>query len=43
MVVVALDGVEEEVGALDAGANNSWIRETRSALVPVASKLKREQ
>ena len=43
VIVVALDGVEEVVGALDAGANNGWIRETRSALVPVASKPKREQ
>ena len=42
-VDVALDDVEEVVGALDAGANNGWIRATRSALVPVASKPRREQ
>ena len=42
-VDVALDDVEEVVGALDAGANNGWIRATRSALVPVASKPRRKQ
>ena len=42
MVVVTLDDGEEGVGALDTGANNSWIRGIRSALVPVASKPKQE-
>ena len=42
-MIIVLDDVKEVVGALNAGANSSWIRATRSALVPVASKPKQEQ